>query len=63
MEGIQFVVDDKGEKTAVLIDLKKYGELWEDFYDSLTARLRADEPRETLASVKEQLRQQGKLNE
>ncbi|HEX6385388.1 MAG TPA: hypothetical protein VF177_12010 [Anaerolineae bacterium] len=63
MEGIQFVVDDKGEKTAVLIDLKKYGELWEDFYDSLTARLRAAEPRETLASVKEQLRQQGKLNE
>lgn len=63
MEGIQFVIDDKGEKTAVLIDLRKYGELWEDFYDSLTARLRADEPRETLTSVKEQLRQQGKLNE
>lgn len=63
MEGIQFVIDDKGEKTAVLIDLRKYGELWEDFYDSLTARLRADEPRETLTFVKEQLRQQGKLNE
>jgi hypothetical protein len=37
MEGIQFVVDDKGERTAVIIDLKKYSELWEDFYDSLTA--------------------------
>lgn len=31
MEGIQFVIDDKGQKTAVLIDLKKHGELWEDF--------------------------------
>jgi len=61
MEGIQFVVNEKGEKTAVLIDLKKYGELWEDFYDSLTARSRASEPRESLASVKKRLRQQGKL--
>ena len=61
MEGIQFVIDDRGEKTAVLIDLKKYGELWEDFYDSLVARLRIDEPREPLESVRERLRQQDKL--
>ncbi|MEO0114913.1 MAG: hypothetical protein ABIK93_05505 [candidate division WOR-3 bacterium] len=63
MEGIRFVIDAKGKKTAVLIDLKKYGELWEDFYDSLTARLRANEPRESLKSVKERLRQQGRLCE
>ena len=62
MEGIQYVTNDKGKRVAVLIDLKKYGELWEDFYDSLTARLREDEPRETLASVKKRLRKQGKLN-
>ena len=62
MEGIQFVTNDKGRKVAVMIDLQKYGELWEDFYDSLTARLRATEPRETLGSVKKRLRKQGKLN-
>jgi len=62
MEGVQFVVNDKGQKVAVLIDLYKYGELWEDFYDSLTARLRAEEPRETLDSVKKRLRKQGKLS-
>ena len=62
MEGIQLVIDDKGEKTAVLIDLRKYGEVWEDFYDSLIARLRTDEPRESLKAVKEALRQQGKLD-
>ncbi len=61
MEGIQFVTNDKGQKVAVLIDLKKYGEAWEDFYDSLTARLRADEPRESLEAVKKRLRKQGKL--
>ena len=61
MEGIQFVIDDSGQRTAVLVDLKKYGALWEDFYDSVTARLRANEPRESLEFVKERLRQQGKL--
>jgi len=61
-EGIQFVVNGNGEKTAVLIDLKEHGELWEDIYDGLLARLRADEPRESLESVKEMLREQGKLD-
>jgi len=63
MEGIQYVTNDKGQKIAVMIDLKKYGELWEDFYDSLTTRLRAKEPRETLESVKKRLHKQGKLND
>jgi hypothetical protein len=62
MEGIQYVTNDKGQQVAVLIDLKKYGEVWEDFYDMLTARARTKEPRETLESVKELLKKQGKLN-
>lgn len=62
MEGIQFLTNDKGKKVAVLIDLRKYGELWEDLYDSLTARRRAREPRESHDSVKKRLRKQAKLN-
>jgi hypothetical protein len=62
MEGIRFVVTDKGQKVAVLIDMHKYGDLWEDFYDSLTARLRAEEPRETLDSIKKRLRKQDTLS-
>ena len=61
MEGIQFITNDRGKKTAVLIDLKKYGELWEDFYDGSKARRRAAEPRESLESVKERLRKHRKL--
>ena len=38
-----FVVDDKGDKKAVLIDLEKYGELWENFYDLLISQQREDE--------------------
>jgi hypothetical protein len=48
-EGVQFIVNDKGQKVAVRIDLHKDGELWEDVYDSLSVRLRAEEPRETIA--------------
>ncbi|MGD0006897.1 MAG: hypothetical protein ABSE06_21985 [Anaerolineaceae bacterium] len=63
LKGIHFVVDESGEKTAVQIDLKKYGNLWEDFYDTLIAVSRTDEPRETLEEVKRRLIDQGKLDE
>ncbi len=62
-EGIQFLINEQGEKTAVQIDLRKYGDLWEDIYDALVAQTRADEPRETLEEVKKSLMSQGKLDE
>jgi len=62
MSGIQFVVDDKGTKTAVIIDLNECADVWEDFYDSLIAHKRVNEPRESLHSVKKRLRRAGKLN-
>jgi hypothetical protein len=55
MRGVQFLVDEGGRKTAVLIDLKKHAQLWEDFYDVALARSRAKEPRESLESVKRRL--------
>jgi hypothetical protein len=61
MKGVQFLVDDKGNKRAVLIDLRKHGELWEDLYDSVIAREREKEPRESLDSVKARLQRKGKL--
>lgn len=55
MRGIQYITDDRGKKKSVVIDLVSYGDLWEDFYDSLIARKRASEPRESLESVKKRL--------
>jgi len=55
MKGVHFVVDDSGRKTAVQIDLLKQGRLWEDFYDRTLAQQRADEPRESLESVKKRI--------
>ena len=63
LEGIQFVTNSDGERTAVLLDLKIYGELWEDIYDILTARQREAEPRESLEDVKKHLIADGKLDE
>ena len=40
MNGFQFVSDEKGRKTGVLIDLKKHGAIWEDFWDGLVAESR-----------------------
>ena len=56
MKGVQFLVDDNGNKTAVLIDLKRNAELWEDFYDLAVSHARKSEPRETLEAVKRRLR-------
>ena len=61
MKGVQFVVDERGEKTAVVIDLKQHSDVWEDFVDVATAKSRRDEPRETLAAVKRRLYRAGKL--
>ena len=55
VKGVQFVVDTSGRKTAVQIDLKKQGRLWEDFYDRALATQRASEPRESLESVKKRV--------
>ncbi|MEN6469497.1 MAG: hypothetical protein ABFD45_11180 [Smithella sp.] len=62
MQGIQFVTDEKGQKIAVQINLKKLGEVWEDFYDNLLFQQRDIEPRESISSVKERLKKLGKLH-
>ena len=48
MQGINYVTNEDGKRVAVLIDLKKNGELWEDFYDGLIAKTRQNEPRQSI---------------
>ena len=43
MTGIQFVTDDKGQRVAVQIDLKKHGAIWADFWDGLVSESRRKE--------------------
>ena len=53
--GVEFVVDDRGHKTAVLINLKQHRPLWEDMFDALLVEQRRLEPRESLETVKRRL--------
>ena len=61
MTGIQFITDEKGRKTAAVIDLKKHGALWEDIQDVLISRSRRHERRIRLERVKARLISSGKL--
>ncbi|MBF0518943.1 MAG: hypothetical protein HQK92_04390 [Nitrospirae bacterium] len=61
MKGIQYMTDDSGDRTSVVIDLKKHGDLWEDFYDNMIAAQRKSQPRESLKAVRSKLIQKGKL--
>jgi hypothetical protein len=62
MKGIQYVVDDSGSKTAVLIDLDMHGELWEDVYDAYMAEQRLSEPTEPFDDIVSRLKAAGKLD-
>jgi len=61
MTGIQFITDDKGQRTAAVIDLKKHSALWEDIQDVLVAQSRRREKSVPLGKVKSGLIKRGKL--
>jgi len=61
MTGIYFLTDEKGRKVAVQIDLRKHGELWEDFYDILISEQRRNEKGVPLETVKADLIKRGCL--
>jgi len=61
MGGIQYLTDEKGRKTAAVIDLKKHKALWEDIQDVLVSNERRNEKGVSLAKVKAGLVASGKL--
>jgi hypothetical protein len=63
VRGIQFVTDAEGQKVGVLLDLKEWGELWEDIYDNIIADSREREPTTSLQEFEAELRAEGLLNE
>jgi hypothetical protein len=48
MKGVNYLTDDAGKRTAVLLDLRRHGRLWEDLYDRLIVESRRVEPRESI---------------
>jgi hypothetical protein len=62
MTGIQFITDEKGRKTAAVIDLKKHRALWEDIEDVLVSRSRRHERRIPLDKIKLDLVKNAKIH-
>ena len=55
-DGINFMIDNEGNRVAVVINLEKYGDLLEDFFDIVISRRRiADDEKVSLSDFKQAL--------
>jgi hypothetical protein len=52
MEGVQYIINEKGQKKAVIIDLETFPDLWEDIHDLLVLESRKNEPRSNWKDIK-----------
>ncbi len=57
----QYLTDENGRKTAVVIPLEEYEELLEDLHDLAIIAERRDEPTITFDELKKRLRAHGLL--
>ena len=55
LEGIRYVTDERCNKLAVQIDLRKHRSVWEDFHDVLVAESRRGEKSVSLDRIKASL--------
>jgi hypothetical protein len=61
MKGIQYLTDDSGKRTAVLINLAEWGEIWEDIYDILISESRKHERTVSWKKLKAETQRKGKM--
>ena len=61
MSQAQYVVNDKGRKTGVLLSLKQYEKLMEDLHDLAVVAERKNEKPIPLAELKRRLKKDGLL--
>jgi len=57
----QYIVDQQGTRTAVILSVKDYQRLLEDIHDLSIVAERRDEPNLSLEEVKQRLRRSGVL--
>jgi len=57
----QYVVDEKGQKTGVIVPIEEYEELLEDLHDLAVVAERRGEPTITFEELKERLKKDGLL--
>jgi PHD/YefM family antitoxin component YafN of YafNO toxin-antitoxin module len=57
----QYVIDTKGNKTAVILPLKRYEQLMEDLHDLAVVAERREEKPISLEEMRQRLREDGLL--
>ena len=57
MKGIGYLVDESGNRTGVILDLRTHARLWEDIHDRLLIAARRSDPRISLDKVRQRLGQ------
>lgn len=62
MEGITYITDQTNNRRYVQIDLDKYGELWEDFQDTIEAELSKNDETFSVEEVIIELQTKGNLD-
>lgn len=55
MKGVHYLVDETGKQIAIVLDLDQWGELLEDFFDSVVSSEREHEPRRPLRDIEREL--------
>ena len=56
MKGVSYLTDDAGNRTAVVLDLRRHRRLWEDVYDRMLVESRRSEPRVSLDEMRKRVR-------
>jgi len=57
----RYIIDEKGQKTAVVLPIEEYEELLEDLHDLAIIAERRDEPTIAFEELKKRLKQNGIL--
>ena len=57
----QYIVNEKGQKTAVVLPVEEYQELLEDLHDLAVIAERRDEPTVSFEELKKRLKEDGLL--
>lgn len=61
-KNLQYVTDEEGRKTAVILPIEEYEEMLEDLHLGRVARESRDEPRRPFAELVDELRAGGEID-
>lgn len=63
MTGIQFITNEKGQRTDLIINLKEHGQIVEDLLDALVAEERRGEDTISFEELIAELKSEGRLDD